>query len=93
MTFLSIITTVTIYFMISTRILKEMERGVVFRLGRLNKIIGPGFVFVLWPVEQIIKIDLNQIIPEWQRILKEELNEKIKQKALSGEIKKLNVNI
>lgn len=43
-------------------ILKEYERGVIFRLGRLVPgAKGPGIVFVLWPIETISKVSLRLI--------------------------------
>jgi regulator of protease activity HflC (stomatin/prohibitin superfamily) len=41
---------VILYLLSTINILKEYERGVVFRLGRLlPKAMGPGLVFILWP--------------------------------------------
>ncbi len=44
-------------------ILKEYERAVVFRLGRmLPKPKGPGLVLILWPFDRIVKISLRTIV-------------------------------
>jgi regulator of protease activity HflC (stomatin/prohibitin superfamily) len=44
-------------------ILNEYERGVIFRLGRvLQEPKGPGFVFVFWPVDRMIKISLRTVV-------------------------------
>lgn len=41
------------------RIVREYERGVIFRLGRLVGAKGPG-LFILWPViDRMIKVDLR----------------------------------
>lgn len=41
-------------------ILNEYERGVIFRLGRLNpKPVGPGLVFVWKPIDRIVKMSLR----------------------------------
>ncbi len=42
------------------KILPEYQRIVVFRLGRLLGIKGPGLVFIIPIVDQIIKIDLRE---------------------------------
>jgi regulator of protease activity HflC (stomatin/prohibitin superfamily) len=43
------------------KILKEYERGVIFRLGRLIPVKGPGLVIV-WPIiDKIVKISLRTI--------------------------------
>jgi regulator of protease activity HflC (stomatin/prohibitin superfamily) len=44
-------------------VLKEYERGVVFRVGRvLAKPKGPGFVVVLWPVDRIVRVSLRTVV-------------------------------
>lgn len=43
------------------RILKEYERGVVFRLGRVIPVKGPGLVLV-WPIiDKLVKISLRTV--------------------------------
>ncbi len=42
------------------RILKEYERGVIFRLGRvLPAPKGPGLVFVFWPIDHMVRVSLR----------------------------------
>jgi regulator of protease activity HflC (stomatin/prohibitin superfamily) len=44
-------------------ILNEYERGVIFRLGRvLEEAKGPGFVFVFWPIDRMVKISLRTVV-------------------------------
>jgi len=43
------------------RILREYERGVVFRLGRLVRAKGPGLVLLIPIVDRLVKIDLRVI--------------------------------
>ena len=43
------------------RILREYERGVVFRLGRLVALKGPGLRFLIPIVDQMVKIDLRTV--------------------------------
>jgi regulator of protease activity HflC (stomatin/prohibitin superfamily) len=47
--------------MLFIRILREYERGVVFRLGRLLPQKGPGVVFLIPIVDRIVKVDLRTI--------------------------------
>jgi regulator of protease activity HflC (stomatin/prohibitin superfamily) len=43
-------------------ILREYERAVVFRLGRvLKKEKGPGLVLILWPIDKIVKVSLRVV--------------------------------
>jgi regulator of protease activity HflC (stomatin/prohibitin superfamily) len=44
-------------------ILNEYERGVIFRLGRvLPQAKGPGFVFVFWPIDRMVKVTLRTVV-------------------------------
>jgi regulator of protease activity HflC (stomatin/prohibitin superfamily) len=56
------------------RILREYERGVMFRLGRLLDTRGPGVVWKIPFVDQIVKVDLRTItlnIPPQEVITKD----------------------
>ncbi|KAB2938762.1 MAG: slipin family protein [Hyphomicrobium sp.] len=41
------------------RILREYERGVVFLLGRLWKVKGPGLVIIVPFIQQMVRVDLR----------------------------------
>jgi regulator of protease activity HflC (stomatin/prohibitin superfamily) len=43
----------------SIRILREYERAVVFLLGRLWKVKGPGLVIIVPVIQQMVRIDLR----------------------------------
>ncbi len=43
------------------RILREYERGVIFRLGRLHGAKGPGLIFLIPIVDRIVKMDLRVV--------------------------------
>lgn len=45
----------------SVRVLPEYQRGVVFFLGKFQKIKGPGLVIVLPVVQQMVRVDLRVI--------------------------------
>jgi regulator of protease activity HflC (stomatin/prohibitin superfamily) len=43
-------------------IMREYERAVVFRLGRvLQRAKGPGIVLILWPIDKIVKVSLRVV--------------------------------
>ncbi len=45
------------------KVLKEYERGVIFRLGRvLDKPKGPGLVVILYPIDKMVKLSLRTIV-------------------------------
>jgi regulator of protease activity HflC (stomatin/prohibitin superfamily) len=45
----------------SVRILREYERGVIFRLGRLIAQKGPGLILLIPLVDRMVKVDLRTI--------------------------------
>ncbi|MEO7793184.1 MAG: slipin family protein [Thermoanaerobaculia bacterium] len=45
------------------KVLKEYERGVVFRLGRvLAEPKGPGLIFLFWPLDRMVTIPLRTVV-------------------------------
>lgn len=53
---------IALYLINSIKILREYERGVIFRLGRmLPQPKGPGIILVFAPIDQMVRIDLRQI--------------------------------
>jgi regulator of protease activity HflC (stomatin/prohibitin superfamily) len=52
---------VVLYVLSSIKILREYERGVIFRLGRLLSYAkGPGIILVFAPVDRMVRISLRQ---------------------------------
>ncbi|KUH67872.1 hypothetical protein AU184_22870 [Mycolicibacterium novocastrense] len=45
----------------SIRVVKEYERGVAFRLGRLRGPLGPGIVVVLPGIDKLVRVDLRTV--------------------------------
>ena len=43
------------------RILREYERGVIFRLGKLQGAKGPGIIFLIPIVDRMVKMDLRVV--------------------------------
>lgn len=44
------------------RILKEYERGVVFRLGRFSSVKGPGIILLIPGIDKMVKISLRTVV-------------------------------
>jgi regulator of protease activity HflC (stomatin/prohibitin superfamily) len=62
---LVLIVVVVVYLFSCINILREYERGVIFRLGRaLPQPKGPGLIFVLRPFDQIVRVSLRQDVLE-----------------------------
>jgi regulator of protease activity HflC (stomatin/prohibitin superfamily) len=54
---------VLIYIFSVINILREYERGVIFRLGRLlPEAKGPGIIFVFRPIDRIVRISLRTVV-------------------------------
>ncbi len=50
------------YLLNCIRVLREYERGVVFRLGRvLSQPKGPGIFFILKPIDKMVVVDLRTV--------------------------------
>jgi regulator of protease activity HflC (stomatin/prohibitin superfamily) len=44
------------------KVMREYERGVIFFLGRFQKVKGPGLIIVIPIVQQVVKVDLRTIV-------------------------------
>jgi regulator of protease activity HflC (stomatin/prohibitin superfamily) len=49
---------------VSVRVLREYERGVVFRLGRVTNERGPGLIFLLPVLERMVRVSLRTVTLE-----------------------------
>src|SRR6266567_6499790 len=45
----------------TVRVLREYERGVIFRLGKLLRAKGPGLVLLIPIVDRMVKMDLRVV--------------------------------
>ncbi|PKN43089.1 MAG: hypothetical protein CVU60_01655 [Deltaproteobacteria bacterium HGW-Deltaproteobacteria-18] len=59
-TFSVILLIVLLYYTI--KILREYERGVVFTLGRFDKVKGPGMIILIPFVQQMVRVDLRTVV-------------------------------
>jgi len=70
-----------IYFLSSAiKILREYERGVVFRLGRVIPVKGPGLV-IIWPIiDKLVRVSLRIVamdVPSQDVITKDNISVKV----------------
>lgn len=57
-----VIAFLVLYMLSCIKVLKEYERGVIFRLGRLlPKPKGPGIIFVFKPVDKMVRVSLRTV--------------------------------
>jgi len=77
-----ILAIVLIVFFLSSaiRILKEYERGVIFRLGRVIKTKGPGLIILIPIVDKMVKVSLRLVamdVPEQDVITRDNVSIKV----------------
>jgi len=76
-----IIGLVVIYILSSIKILREYERGVIFRLGRvLPKPKGPGIILVFSPIDRLVRVSLRLVahdIPPQDVITRDNVSVKV----------------
>lgn len=58
--------TVVVFFLAlliaSLRILREYQRGVIFFLGRFQRVKGPGLIIVVPGIQQMVRVDLRTVV-------------------------------
>jgi regulator of protease activity HflC (stomatin/prohibitin superfamily) len=68
------------FYFYSVRIVQEYERGVVFRLGRLEGARGPGLFFILPIIERMVRVDLRTVtmdVPSQECITRDNVTVKV----------------
>jgi len=64
----------------AVKIVQEYERGVIFRLGRLQGAKGPGLFFIIPIIDRMVKVDLRVVtldIPSQEAITKDNVTVKV----------------
>jgi regulator of protease activity HflC (stomatin/prohibitin superfamily) len=64
MEFTYVVVAVIVFFWVTAclNVMREYERAVVFRLGRLQKPDkGPGLIFILWPIDKLVRVSLRVV--------------------------------
>lgn len=76
-----VISFIVIYLLNAIKVLREYERGVIFRLGRvLSKPKGPGLIFVFPPIDRMVRVSLRIVvmdIPPQDVITKDNVSVKV----------------
>jgi len=72
---------VVLYLMNCIKILREYERGVVFRLGRIMpEPLGPGLKLIIFPIDRLVRISLRIVtldVPPQDVITKDNVSIKV----------------
>ena len=69
-----------VFAILALRVLNEYERGVVFRLGRLLRVKGPGLIILIPFVDKMVKVSLRVValdIPSQDIITRDNVSVKV----------------
>jgi regulator of protease activity HflC (stomatin/prohibitin superfamily) len=58
---LVVVLLILLYLLVSIKILRQYERGVVFLLGRFAGVRGPGLTLIFIPVQQMARVSLRTV--------------------------------
>ncbi len=58
---LAVVTLIVAILAAAIKVLREWERGVILRLGRLRPVRGPGLIFIIPVVDRLYRVDLRVI--------------------------------
>src|SRR6266566_100707 len=65
------------YLIVSLRVLRQYERGVVFLFGRFEGVRGAGLTLIFRPIEQMVRVSLRTVtmqIPSQKIITKDNVS-------------------
>jgi len=78
---IGVVVIVIIWISNSLNVLREYERGVIFRIGRLlADPKGPGLIWLFWPIDRIVRVSLRTItmdVPTQDVITKDNVTVKV----------------
>ena len=77
---LVVIVLVIMFLASAIKILNEYERAVIFRLGRIREVKGPGLIIIIPGVDKIVRIDMRTItmdVPPQDVITKDNVSIKV----------------
>jgi len=80
MPFVIVVVLVVMFLASAIRILNEYERAVIFRLGRIREVKGPGLIIIIPGIDKVVKIDMRTItmdVPPQDVITKDNVSIKV----------------
>ncbi len=75
-----VVVLVVMFLASAIRILNEYERAVVFRLGRIRDVKGPGLIIIIPGIDRVVKVDMRTItmdVPPQDVITKDNVSIKV----------------
>lgn len=80
MPFIVVVVLVIMFLSAAIKIMNEYERAVIFRLGRIRDVKGPGLIIIIPIVDRVVKIDMRTItmdVPPQDVITKDNVSIKV----------------
>ncbi|MBP7342337.1 MAG: slipin family protein, partial [Syntrophaceae bacterium] len=77
---LVVVVLVVMFLASAIKILNEYERAVIFRLGRIRDVKGPGLIIIIPGIDKIVRIDMRTItmdVPPQDVITKDNVSIKV----------------
>jgi len=74
---LVVVVAIVVYVLVSLRVLRQYERGVVFLLGKFHGVRGPGLTLIFAPIQQMVRVSLRTVtmqIPSQKIITKDNVS-------------------
>ena len=68
------------------RIVEEGERLVVFRLGRIHRVLQPGLRSALPGIDRTVRVRLDTGVPGWRELSEPELDAKLLELVSTGQL-------
>jgi len=78
--FMPLVVLAILFLMVSLKVLREYERGVIFRLGRVIKAKGPGLIILIPLIDRIVRVSLRTVamdVPSQDVITKDNVSVKV----------------
>jgi regulator of protease activity HflC (stomatin/prohibitin superfamily) len=78
--FMPLVILAILFLMVSLKVLREYERGVIFRLGRVIKAKGPGLIILIPLIDRIVRVSLRTVamdVPSQDVITKDNVSVKV----------------
>ena len=66
----------------AVRVIPDNQRGVIFRLGRFEKVVGPGLVCPIPLIDMLKRVDLDHHVSGWRAMSPEQIAAQVKKVAL-----------
>ena len=80
MPFIVVVALIIMFLASAIKIMNEYERAVVFRLGRIRDVKGPGLIIIIPGIDRVVKIDMRTItmdVPPQDVITKDNVSIKV----------------